>query len=312
MRVDFDITLLTDHRWLNPPKPNLYARNVLLEDRLVAEALARQGLRVQRVDWGDQSVDWSLTATALFRTTWDYFHRFEEFQVWLSKTASLTQLINPVEIIRWNCDKHYLGELQERGIHIPPTKFIEAGDPRTLAELHGQHGWPEWILKPCVSGGAKNTFRLQGQHLAEHEATYRQLIEREAFLIQPLLTSVLEAGELSLMVIGGEVTHAVRKVAKPGDFRVQDDWGGTVYPHEPSVEEVTFAEKAVAACDPMPVYARVDMVRDGDGQWAIMELELIEPEMWFRMNPSAADRFAQIIARRWFSATHSTSEPQSM
>jgi len=99
-------------------------------------------------------------------------------------------------------------------------------------------------------------------------------------------------------VIAGRVTHALRKRAKPGDFRVQDDHGGTLHPLEPSAEQVTLAERALAACDTLPAYGRVDMVRRRDGTWGVMELELIEPELWLRRHPPAADALAAAIAAR--------------
>lgn len=100
------------------------------------------------------------------------------------------------------------------------------------------------------------------------------------------------------MVIDGQVTHGVRKLPKEGDFRVQDDHGGRWEPIEPSAELVAFAQRAIAACEPAPAYGRVDIVRGNDGAWQLMELELIEPELWLRTHPEAARRLADVIARR--------------
>ena len=115
-------------------------------------------------------------------------------------------------------------------------------------------------------------------------------------MLQPFQRVILDSGELSLMVIGGRHTHAVRKVAQPDDFRVQDDHGGTVHPYAPTADEIAFAERAVAACDPAPVYARVDMLHDNDGALAVMELELVEPELFMRLHPPAAEALADRIA----------------
>ena len=292
------LLLLTEQRYLAPANPTPYAQNVLLEDRLVKEALEQLGYSVGRVDWADPTVDWASCEAAIFRTTWDYFDRFAEFSEWMDRASAHTRFLNPVETIRWNMDKHYLPELEERGIHLPPTLVLETGDPRSLAGLLAETGWKEAIIKPCVSGGAKNTFRINSTNVAGLEDSYRTLIAQEAFLVQPLLTNILTEGELSLMVIGGEVTHAVRKVAKSGDFRVQDDWGGTVLPHTPTAEEMNVARMAVEAVWPRPAYARVDLVRDNQGQLALMELELIEPEMWFRKRPAAAVALAKEVQRQ--------------
>lgn len=116
-------------------------------------------------------------------------------------------------------------------------------------------------------------------------------------LLQPFQQNIIEQGEVAMMVIGGKFTHAVLKKAKQGDFRVQDDFGGTLHAYQPSLEEIEFAESAVRAWDPQPVYGRVDIIRDNQDKLAIMELELIEPELWFRRNPSAADLLASEILK---------------
>jgi glutathione synthase/RimK-type ligase-like ATP-grasp enzyme len=122
------------------------------------------------------------------------------------------------------------------------------------------------------------------------------LLACESFLLQPFVADVVTTGEDTLVAIAGRVTHGLRKRAKPGDFRVQDDHGGTVHHLEPSVEQVEFAERALAACDEVPAYGRVDLVRLDDGSLAVMELELVEPELWLRLHPPAAEAMAAAIA----------------
>lgn len=300
MAKSFDVLVLTEQRYISPTETDVYIDNVLLEDQLVVDALQRIGLKSKRVDWADPTIDWSDTETVLFRTTWDYFDQYPAFQKWMSATEKVTKMINPSETIRWNLDKHYLIDLKRNGINIPETLVIEKGDVRTLNDLMNETGWKDLILKPCISGGAKNTFRLNRTNVAEHETQFKELISEEAFMIQPTQHYVLKEGELSLMVFGGTYTHAVKKIAKAGDFRVQDDWGGTVHLYEPSAEEIAFAEQTAKAVEPVPAYARVDIIRDNDGQLAIMELELIEPELWFRLDRSAADALAKTVKEGWF------------
>ena len=153
------------------------------------------------------------------------------------------------------------------------------------------------ILKPAVSGAARHTYRINNANIEAHQAVLRELLREEAMMLQPFLSSVLTQGEVSLVVIGGRCTHAVRKVAKAGDFRVQDDHGGTVQAHTPTVDEIEFAEHAVAACSQTPLYARVDVVRDESDALSLMELELVEPELFFRFHPPAADLLAAAIAK---------------
>lgn len=292
---EFDLVVVTCDKYEQPETTNPYIENVLLEDRLVQEAFEAMGLRVIRKSWSTKNFDWSNTKAALIRTTWDYFDRYEEWQNWLEKVSSVTRLINPIELIRWNMDKHYLGDLQKKGVNIPETLYIETGSKATLQALHSQTAWTETILKPCVSGAARHTYKLNPENIEAHEIIFQQLTSKEAFMLQPFQKNVVSKGEISLMVMGGQFTHAVLKIAKPGDFRVQDDFGGTVHNYSPSKEEMAFAEKAVAACHPHPYYARVDIIRDNNDQLAVIELEMIEPELWFRLKPKAANELASAV-----------------
>ncbi|MHC5046747.1 MAG: ATP-grasp domain-containing protein, partial [Planctomycetota bacterium] len=249
-----------------------------------------------RVDWARDDFRWSDARCALFRTTWDYFHRADEFLAWLDRVSGQTRLINAPAVIRWNMDKHYLDDLRDRGIHTVPTHFVEAATSASLPVVLAETGWEEAVLKPVISGAARHTYRVDARNATEHDAVFRQLLEAEAVMLQPFQRAIVDTGELSLMVIGGEYTHAVRKVARPEDFRVQDDHGGTVHPYTPRPNEIRFAERAVRACNPPPVYARVDMLCDNDGELAVMELELVEPELFMRLHPPAAEALAHHVA----------------
>lgn len=290
-----DITLLTDSRYVNPLNPDWYVQNILEEDRLVREALEARGLTVYRTNWDNPDYDWRNTRFALFRTTWDYFNRFGEFSDWLNRVQQLTHLINPVELIRWNLDKHYLNDLQKNNILIPPTIFIESGEKSTLKEIVRQVNWKECILKPAVSGAARHTYRFKAGEAYHYEMIFSELIQKESMLLQEFQQPVLEKGEVTFMLFGGKYSHAVLKRAKPGDFRVQDDFGGTVHHYEPSADEISFAERVVEVCNPIPVYARVDAIWGNDGRLCVSELELIEPELWFRFHPPAAQHFADAL-----------------
>jgi glutathione synthase/RimK-type ligase-like ATP-grasp enzyme len=293
--MNFDITILTDKRYVNPSKIDTYTQNVLDEDCFLQEALERLDLNVTRTNWDDPTFDWSTTKYIIFRTTWDYFERFDEFEKWLTEVQQKTKLINPREVIIWNIDKHYLNDLKSAGINIPKTVFIEPGDQRTLAQVANEYEFDKFILKPAVSGGAYNTFMIDSDTILNHESIFASLIANESMILQEYLESITSKGEVSHMVFGGKYSHSILKKAKDGDFRVQDDFGGSVHTYTPSQEEIQFAQNAVKACSPEPVYARVDVVWDNDGQLALGELELIEPELWFRMDTNSADKCAAAI-----------------
>jgi glutathione synthase/RimK-type ligase-like ATP-grasp enzyme len=290
--------LLTERRYVASRGDGGYVANIFEEDRLVCDALSRHGVQATRADWADPNVDWSTFDAAVFRTTWDYFDRFGEFQRWLDRVESEVALINPAPLVRWNWDKHYLLQLQDAGVAIVDTVFFERGDQVDLPAELETRGWSDAVLKPAVSGAARHTYRIRSGEAAAHQARLDTLLASEAMMLQPFVDSVLTDGELTAVVIDGQVTHAVRKRAKPGDFRVQDDFGGTVHSHVLTDDEVRFAQTAFEACPTAPAYGRLDMVRDADGQLRAMELELIEPELWFRFHHPAADAFAEALVRR--------------
>jgi len=291
----YDVIILTQKEYVNPIQNDEYIQNVLSEDELVQNALEVHDLRVKRVAWDDADFDWKTTKYALFRATWDYFHRYDEFSIWLEQVSKQTTLLNSENIIRWNIDKHYLFDLHRNGIHVAETYFIDQGSSINLKNLHKQLGWKETVLKPCVSGGARHTYKLNADNLEAHESTFKALIAKEAMMLQPFQYNIVEKGEISMMVFNGEFTHAILKIAKPGDFRVQDDFGGSVHDYTPTKEEIEYAVNCVKACSEIPIYARVDIFEDNEEQIALAELELIEPELWFRNYPKAAQILANAI-----------------
>lgn len=294
--TSLDIVVLTDRRWINTKNKDAYTLNVLHEDELMVNALRKAGLNTDRKAWDDGDFNWASTKSVLFRTTWDYFERYPEFSAWLNKTSTQTRLFNSEKLIRWNVDKHYLNDLKQKGIRIPPTLFIEKLSGVSLGELLENTGWNDAVLKPCISGAARHTYRINPSNFDKYEAVFKQLLKQEAMMLQPFQHNIVAKGEVSAMVIDGSFTHAILKKAKPGDFRVQDDFGGSVHEFNPDKEAVLFAENAVEQCIEKPIYARVDMFLDNEQKWALSEMELIEPELWFRHNPEAATKLAVAIA----------------
>jgi glutathione synthase/RimK-type ligase-like ATP-grasp enzyme len=294
-----DVALLTEQRYVRPTAENgdWYRQNILDDDHLLQTALAQHGISSVRVDWASRKVDWSQFRCAVFRTTWDYFERQNEFFTWLEQVRGQTRLCNDASLIEWNVDKHYLADLAKQGICVVPTRFVERNNSITLHELLDDCGWDEAILKPCVSGAARHTYRLNRVIAFQLEPIFLHLLQNESLILQPFQRSVMYSGEIALMLFDGRVTHAIKKIPKHGDFRVQDDHGGTVHPYKPTELEIQFAQQVMDACPSKPIYGRVDLVNDNQGNLAVMELELIEPELWLRSHPPAATAFAEAIAR---------------
>ena len=291
------VALVNDHRWIDPPNPGAYARNILEEDRILSEALVSSGFEVSRVDWANPEIDWRRFDAIVIRQTWDYFERLDEFRTWIDRVEPLTRVINPVEVMHWNCDKRYLIELADAGVPTVSTIVVERQEPvPSLAGLLERHGFTEAVIKPAVSGAGRETYRIRGKDTSALENDWQRLVAAEAMLLQPFIPAIIEHGEVSLIVIDGEVTHAVRKIAAEGEFRVQDDHGGTVHAYTPGKREAGVARTALAAVPGRVSYARVDLVDGADGP-LVMELELIEPELFFRRHAGAAGRLAAAVAR---------------
>lgn len=290
----YDITLITAEEYVQPSDPDWYVQQVLEEDGLVQAALEKEGWRVNRVAWSGD-FDWNSSHFALFRTPWDYAKNFKAFEAWLARTREQIHFINPLAAIYWNSDKHYLAELQQKGLAVPTTHFIKKGNKKSLAAWHQELGWEHTVLKPTISAAGRHTYQLHPKDWDSHETIFQQLLEEEDLMLQPFLKNIVTKGEIAVMLVGGEVTHAVLKTAKAGDFRVQDDFGGTVKVYEPSAAAVDLAKRAVRSCPIPPLYARVDLVWDNEGGLAVSELEVFEPEMWFRFYPAAATQLATVL-----------------
>ncbi len=186
-------------------------------------------------------------------------------------------------------------KLSKVGVNIVKTDFVETGDTRTLKQAITDSGWEHIILKPAVSGGARHTYKIKPGESDQQEAIFRELVGEESMLIQPFLNNIVEKGEVSFMVFGGKYSHAVLKKAKAGDFRVQDDHGGTINEYEASAEEIEFVQNVMAKCKTVPVYGRVDVTWDNDNKLALVELEIIEPELWFRESAKSPELFAEAV-----------------
>jgi glutathione synthase/RimK-type ligase-like ATP-grasp enzyme len=288
-----DIAILTENRYLKPRKKDWYVGNIITEDSLVQSGLESLGFNCKRVAW-DDCFDPSRFRFALFRTTWNYFEQLGLFRSFLKDCSDKIIFINPYEQVLWNLNKRYLLWLRDRGINIPPTYLVKKGSDFDLLNLCNKNGWPEVVIKPCVSAAAWNTHYIKSIG-NRAQSLFNSLIKNQDMLIQVFQKNIIVSGEISIMIINGKYSHSVLKHAKDGDFRVQDDFGGTVSAYRAKKAEIKFAENVIKTLPFSPIYARVDLVLDNNNEIALSELELIEPEMWFRLNPLAARDLAIAI-----------------
>lgn len=292
-----DITLLTCRAYYKPDNITPYIQNILLEQELFKSALEAKGLKVDITYWDNPSYEWQQTKSVVFRTVWDYFERFDEFWEWLEQVKTKTRLINSYELIKWNIDKHYLRDLKNNDIQVVPTFFADRGNNISLKEIANLNDWKHIVIKPAISASAFNTYKITNDEIEQNEHLFHELLQTHDMLVQPFFSTISELGEASLMVFGGKFTHAILKKAKTGDFRVQDDFGGTVHDYNPTQEEINFAEKVFQSCTSMPIYGRVDIVWDTNKNLYLSELEIIEPELWIRNRPESAKKIADAVIK---------------
>ena len=264
------------------------------ESHLLVDALQDLGLSASVQPWGDE-FEWREAPLVVVRTPWDYFDARERFLEWACDVAAATSLVNSVEVLEWNSHKGYLRELHARGVPAIETTVVPHGAPADVqdAAMRAHNG--EVVVKPAVGGGAVGALRAHATDAAarDHLAA---LADSGDALVQPLAAAVTTHGEVSLIYFGGEFSHAVRKIPAAGDYRVQMEYGGRVEPCEPSNVELAVATAALACAPVATTYGRVDLVSVA-GEPAVMELEVIEPQLFRDRHPAAPRRFAEQLER---------------
>jgi len=241
------------------------------DDQLLSEALAARGARPQAVVWDDETVAWGDFDACVVRSVWDYHFKHERFLAWARRAGAAIPLWNGPELLAWNSEKSYLRELAARDVPTIPTEWVPRGSAAQLAELLTARGWEEAVVKPTVDLGALNLRRIHGGGNGIDQIALEGLLTQHEVMVQPYLAAIEAQGETSLIHLGGELSHTIRKRPKQGDFRVQPSWGGSVAAVEPSPAELEVAAQALAALDGDPLYARVDLVAGDGGEPLLIE-----------------------------------------
>lgn len=274
------------------------------------QACARAGLQARAVAWDDASVSWRRFDAALLRSPWDYTERLAEFLGWCDRVEESTQLLNPLTVVHWNTDKHYLSDLACAGVVVVSTTFVEP-DAEPLEALQVfllQQPAAEFVVKPAISAGARDTQRYaRTQEFAASNHIARLLEQGKSVMLQPYLRSVDHAGETALVYFDGQFSHAIRKGAllhreQPA---IEAPYAtGDITPRDADPDERALAELVLSVVarrlqleQALP-YARIDLIRDDQGLPTLLELELTEPSLFFAEAPGSVDKFAAVLARR--------------
>jgi hypothetical protein len=268
----------------------------VIDDELAVLPLARRGLKVETIPWDRPGVDWRRYALVVIRSTWDYQHHAGKFLAVLEEIERQgVRLENGSEIVRWNMGKTYLRDLASKGIETVPTFWRDGLRPGELLPLFEELRSTEGVIKPVMSSNAQGAWRLDAARarvLAPEIETY---FAGRPLMMQPFERGIVEEGEFSMIYFSGVHSHSVRKLPKSGDFRVQEEYGSEIIRIAPEPALLAAGDAAIAAIGQKLLYARADLVRSGDA-FRVMELELVEPSLYLRTDPGAADRFAEAVA----------------
>ncbi len=267
------------------------------DDRLVADALQPFGFQVVPVIWDASAPSYAVPPVVVIRSCWNYHHQPRAFLEWVAGLETQgVRVFNPRAVIAWNIDKHYLNELARRGVALPRTAWVEQSAFSDLAKLLSDHSLDAAVIKPAISLSAYKTWRTSLAEAHAHQHAFDELVRAQSVMIQSYVEAITWSGELSLIFFGSSYSHAVRKRPQAGDFRVQEDFGGTREAVIPAAHVLEQAQAIMDLVSEPLLYARVDGIDTGD-QFLLMELELIDPMLFFAYDQWAPQRFAAALMR---------------
>ncbi len=261
-------------------------------------AMEALGWQVDPVVWDDPTVDWDVYDVAYICIPWDYTDNVPAFlKVLETIDLSTAHLFNDRSLVHWNLRKTYLREIEERGADIVPSIWLDEFEASFIVDSFTTFATDRVVVKPQVGANAEDTFVLTdpvaSRTLDELAATFAC----RPHFVQPFIRSIQTEGEYSLFYFGLEYSHAILKVPAAGDFRSQEEHGADILPFEAPAELRGAGDRIMPLIEPAPVYARADFVRDERGRYLLMELELIEPSLYFRADSESPARFAAAIEK---------------
>jgi len=265
------------------------------DDELLGSELSERGYAVDAVSWDQADADWPSYDAVVLRSCWNYHLEPSKFVSWLNTLkACAANMWNPIDLVHWNLRKHYLLELQEQGILVPPTVILQEINDRSLKDTLAKNGWERAVLKPTISASAFRTRLFSAKDAAEIADSMNEKSRPQAYMVQPFLEEIEKDGEWSFIYFVKQFSHCVLKKAAPGDFRVQSQFGGTVEPRLPPPALLEDTRSIVETVPGNLLYARVDGI-ERNGRFMLMELEIIEPALFLSTEAEAARRFADAI-----------------
>lgn len=268
------------------------------DDSWLIKPLQNESLDPVAVAWDDKRVDWSIFRAIVFRSCWNYHLYYQEFLDWLDELEKLKAKVwNPIDIIRWNSNKKYLKDLESWGVPIVPTVWIERGEKVNLEIIANEKSWSDIVIKPTVGASAYGIYRADKDNFRKVQSQIDKLISKTDVMVQPVMKEVVEVGEYSIIAIGGKYSHAMLKRPKKGEIRTQRDYGATELKTEPDESLLEGALSILKKIDCPLLYARIDGINQ-NGRFILMELELIEPELFLGYEKESIEAFVRCLKQK--------------
>jgi glutathione synthase/RimK-type ligase-like ATP-grasp enzyme len=267
----------------------------VIDDEHAIRPLEMLGWQVSTLSWRQKRIPWSDFDIAIIRSTWDYWNDVPLFLDTLERINRATRLANRLDLVYWNLSKTYMRDLQQQGVGIVPTLFADSLQPDFPARYRRELGVEEIVVKPVVGANGEDAYRVPADLARDQIETIAARFVKRDCMIQPFMTNILAEGEYSLFFFGGEYSHAILKKPAPSEFRSQEEHGAEIFSAVPEAKLLERARQAIDTISPAPLYARIDFIRDAGDDFLVMELEMIEPSMYLRMDPQAPGRFAAAI-----------------
>ena len=267
----------------------------VIDDIHAHAPLAALGWQVSSVSWRQRVVSWNEFDAVIIRSCWDYPPLVTEFLDVLEQIDGATRLANPIELVRWNLSKSYLRDLETEGVGIVPTLWADDLDESSLMACLDRLESSAMVIKPLVGANGEDTFCISRSADSAAIEKVVRLFHNRAHMVQPFMSQVVAEGEFSLFYFNGNYSHAILKTPTDSEFRSQEERGATIKAARPEARLLQRGRQAMDKVSPAPLYARIDFVRDDDGDFRVMEMELIEPSLYLRMHPEAPARFARAV-----------------
>lgn len=265
-------------------------------DSLLITPLRKKEIIVRALPWDDLEIDWTRFTSIILRSCWNYHYNYPLFLKWLWKLKEKhVQLWNPIDVVIWNSNKKYLRDLENKGIPTIPTVWVSQKEKIELEIISKDKGWKDMVIKPCVGASAHEIIKASFGAYISAQIKIDELVQKTDVMIQPLMHEVITEGEYSLIFIDGEFSHAILKRPKKGDFRSNYHYGATKKKVTLDKRFISQALNILKTIESPLLYARVDGIRRKD-TFILMELELIEPHLFFDHDSQSPIRFAEALA----------------